>query len=162
MKRTTIITSIQLILIGLFFNTSIYAQFGKPNYEKTSMERASVEFDCSKDKINVVRTAKYMGGGLIVLSVCDSIVYYECMGTVCQQRCKHTEKASDYSGEGETKGKFRKLVFERASVEFEVPETEIKQIKHFDGKGQGSYYLYVKGNEVVYECAGTVCNLKCE
>src|SRR5690606_16016698 len=158
----TLLCNLFMIIIGLLISVDAYSQFGKPNFEKTSIDRASVEFDCAKDKISVVRTAKYAGGGLIVLNACEQIVYYECMGTVCQQRCNYSEKASDYSGTGETEGKFHKQVLERASVEFEVPQTDIKQIKHYDGKGQGSYYLLIKGNEVVYECAGTVCNLKCE
>lgn len=153
-----------ILCLGLFTSATLHAQFGfsKPNYEKTSMERAAVEYNCAKDKIKVVRAAKYLGGGLIVLSVCDSLVYYECMGTVCQQRCHYIPKQSDYAGAGETGGNYHKQVIERAAIEFECPADEIKQIKHYDGSGQGSYYLLIKGKEVIYECMGSVCNLKCQ
>ena len=149
------------ILLVMMLSGAINAQ-KLSKFEKTSIEKAAIDFDCQKDKITVIRSVFYTGGGLVVLNVCDSTAFYECMGTVCMQRCKYVPKPIEFTGEGETKGKFHKQVFERASVEFDVAQSEIKQIKHFDGKGQGTYYLYINGNEVVYECMGTVCNLKCQ
>ena len=151
--------AIIVLCIGMFAITSGIAQ---SKFEKTSMSRASVELNCPKENIRVLRTAAYTGGALVVLNACDKIAYYECMGTVCQPRCVYTPKAVDFAGVGETDGKFSKLVKERAMVEFEATSEEIKQLRHFDGKGQGSYFLYIKGNEVNYECYGSVCNLKCQ
>lgn len=153
MKSTFVTTVIMCITVACVAQTK---------FEKTSMSRASVELNCPKENVKVLRSAAYSGGALVVLNACDKVAYYECMGTVCQPRCVYTPKPVEFTGASETEGKFMKLVMERASVEFEVAVADIKQMRHFDGKGQGSYFLYINGNEVNYECYGTVCNLKCQ
>ena len=117
MKRIALIISSLLI-------ASI--SFAQTKFEKTSMARAAVELNCPKENIKVLRSASYSGGALVVLNACDKIAYYECMGTVCQPRCVYNPKPVEYTGSGETDGKFKKLVLERAMVEFEATADEIK------------------------------------
>jgi hypothetical protein len=50
---------------------------------------------------------------------------------------------------------------ERVAVEFDAV-SDAKQIKHLDGRGTGTYYVAVKGQEVIYKCMGSVCNIKCD
>lgn len=158
MKKIKIVLT---ILIVVFLSGAINAQ-KLSKFEKISIDKAAFDFNCAKEKITVIRKVFYTGGGLIVLNVCDSTVFYECVGTICNQRCNYTPKPTEFNGEGETDGKFHKQVIERATVEFDVAQTDIKQIKHLDGRGQGTYHLFINGNEVIYECMGTVCNLKCQ
>lgn len=148
-----------VFFVGLAVVSTSIAQ---TKFEKTSIARASVELNCQKENVKVLRSAAYSGGALVVLNACDKIAYYECMGTVCQPRCVYVPKPVEFAGAGESDGKFHKLVIDRAMVEFEAAAEEIKQMRHFDGKGQGSYFLFIKGNEVNYECYGSVCNLKCQ
>jgi len=130
--------------------------------EKTAMKKAAFDLSCPAENVKVARSSNYPGGALVVITACDKIGYYECMGTVCQTRCVYTPKSTDFTGAGESDGKFHKLVMDRAGVEFEAAADDVKQVKHLDGKGQGTYVLAVKGNEVTYECYGSVCNLKCQ
>ena len=100
MKRIALVISSLLI-------ASI--SFAQTKFEKTSMARAAVELNCPKENIKVLRSAAYSGGALVVLNACDKIAYNECMGTVCLPRCVYNPKPVEYTGSGETDGKFKKI-----------------------------------------------------
>ena len=160
--KTTFSKSFFIIVTLIFAFHLGYAQFGAPKYEKIIIDKASVEFNCDKSQVKILNSSKYTGGGLFVVEAAGKKVYYECMGTVCQSRCNYTDKPSDFKGDGETNGNYHKLVMDRAAVEFDCKSADIKQVKHTDSRGQGYYVLSVCGKEVEYECAGSVCNLKCK
>lgn len=149
-------------LVCLLVLAATWQVQGQTKLEKTAITKAAFDLNCAKENVKVLRSANYSGGALVVMMACEKVAYYECMGTVCQARCVYTPKPSDYTGPGESDGKFHKLVVDRAMVEFEASLEEVKQVKHLDGKGQGTYVLAVKGNEVTYECFGSICNLKCQ
>jgi len=154
------IISILPLIIFMVSSVSLVAQ-SKTKFDQTIIKRASVEYNCPAEKITIINNTTYPGGGLFVVKVCDSTVYYECMGTVCQPRCPYQQKAATETG-SETDGKYHDIVIKRAEVEFGCSASEIKQIKHADDRGQGYYVLSVCGKQVEYQCMGTVCNLKCK
>ena len=125
------------------------------------IDRAAVELNCARDQIRVVRSATYTGGGVYVLDACGQQASYECMGTVCQKACSASPKPSEYTGAGETDGSFHSLAVKRAAAEFGCAAENTKQVRHADSVGGGFYVMSVCGQEVRYNCAGTVCNLAC-
>lgn len=127
----------------------------------TAIRVASVQMDCPAEQLKAIRSAQYTGGSMYVLEGCGARVTYECMGTVCQKACSYEAKPSSYTGAGETGGSFSALVGQRAAAEFDCPAESIRQVRHADTMGGGTYVLSVCEKEVTYNCMGSVCNLAC-
>lgn len=122
------------------------------------LERAVVSL---RQPLQRAEPATYTGGGVYVLDACGQKAFYECMGTVCQKACSASPKPSEYAGAGETYGSFHSLAVKRAAAEFGCDAENTKQVRHADSVGGGFYVMSVCGQEVRYNCAGTVCNLAC-